>query len=321
VALEATAYAGELGLTATIPLIDVPTSRTGLTRVAGIYKDDGYTSLWRFVGQKRTQLSKTPVVVLGPLAFADRHPAAHVRQVFQHKRRLRVFRPLDQRFCDTMVDPALKLRLASCHGFEPTFRPFGPRALKGLAVGHGSLAHDFNIVTRVPVAVRVGGQIDNTQVHPKKAFRNDGRCFWGVERHEQIEDALDQHQIGLALGPVELDTLVLSHLHRDQFASVQRRQTDFLKPMKRHNPFVIDDSAVWTKRDLLRLVALVRFHRFGKSANRQLCRQTKALTHVVVQGFLQLKLRGTALLEGVLRNPRTRHIEGMHRLQQGGVLS
>src|SRR5262249_12805056 len=82
-----------------------------------------------------------------------------------------------------------------------------------------------------------------------------------------------------------------------------RRQTDFLKPMKRHNPFVIDDSAIWTKRDLLRLVALVRFHRFGKSANRQLCRQTKALTHVVVQGFLQLKLRGTALLEGVPRNP------------------
>ena len=91
-ALEATAYAGEFGLTATIALLDMPTARTCFTRIAWVYKDHRHACPLRFVGEKRPQLSKTPIVLLCPLAFANRHPVTNVRQVFEHKRGLRVFR-------------------------------------------------------------------------------------------------------------------------------------------------------------------------------------------------------------------------------------
>src|SRR5215813_4774304 len=142
VALEATAYAGEDGLRTAVTFIDMSTARTGFTTVARIDKHHRHASLLCLVADKRPQLSKSPVVLLGPLAFANRHPATNVRQLFEHKRGVRVFRLLDQLLCNTMVDPALKLALDAGHGLESTFRTFGSRALKGLTVGHRSLAHD-----------------------------------------------------------------------------------------------------------------------------------------------------------------------------------
>jgi hypothetical protein len=64
-----TSNAGELGLTATIPFLDIATAATSPTGVAGIHKHDRYAQSLRFVDEKVPQLPKTPVMLLRPLRF------------------------------------------------------------------------------------------------------------------------------------------------------------------------------------------------------------------------------------------------------------
>ena len=90
--------------------------------------------------------------------------------------------------------------------------------------------------------------------------------------------------------------------------------------MKVHNALVIHDRALWTKGNLDALVPFVGFHRLGKGADGELCRQAKALTHLLIELLLQLKLRGAALRIRMLGNPRTGRVKGVHRIQQRRVL-
>jgi hypothetical protein len=70
----------------------------------------------------------------------------------------------------------------------------------------------------------------------------------------------------------------------------------------------------------LLFIAFIGFDRLGDRPNGQLCRQTKTLADLIVELLLELKLRGTALLVGVLGNLGTGRIEGMHGVKQRGVL-
>ena len=82
---------GELRLTATIPFIDIATATTRPARVAWVHKHDRHAQTLCFVRDKLPQLSEAPTVVLAALAFANRHPASDVGQVFQPQGGLRVF--------------------------------------------------------------------------------------------------------------------------------------------------------------------------------------------------------------------------------------
>ena len=312
--------AKELRLTAPIAFVHKATPATCPAAVAWVHEDHRDTGLLCFVADKLPQLVEAPSVMPVALAFANRHPVANVRQVFQHKRGFRVFGTGHKLFRDHMIYVTTKARFIARHLFESPLGTPGVCRLIGLPSTTTALADDFNRGSCVGFAVRVRGKIHDTQIHAKKPCRLHRRFSWGVDGHEQKEGAIDQHQIGLALGAVELDALVVAHLHRDDGTAMQRRQARFSQAMKRQDAFVIDDGTIRPKGHLFRLVALVGFDRLCNGANGQLSRQPKALAHLVVERFLQEKLRGTAMLKGVLRNPGTRRIEGVHRLQQGGML-
>src|SRR6516165_5592370 len=83
--------AGELSLTAPIPFVHIATTVAGPTRVARIDEDQRDTRPLCLIDQEVPQLSETPIVLLAALPGPNRDPVADVRQVFQHKRGLRVF--------------------------------------------------------------------------------------------------------------------------------------------------------------------------------------------------------------------------------------
>ena len=124
----------ELGLTATIPFIDIATATARATGVSGINQHQGDTRLLCFVGDKGPQGSKAPIGMLVPLTFANRDPVPQVRQLFQHQRGLRVFRQLHKLFGYPVVDPALKPGLCACHRFQASLGTLRPSCLKRLAL-------------------------------------------------------------------------------------------------------------------------------------------------------------------------------------------
>ena len=105
-ALEATPETGELGLTATIPLIDKATVATGPAGVPWVHEHDRNACPLSLVVDERSQLPEAPTRVLVALAFANRRPATDVRQLFQHKRGFRYH----------LKNPWLKAHaVAGCH--------------------------------------------------------------------------------------------------------------------------------------------------------------------------------------------------------------
>ena len=132
------------------------------------------------------------------------------------------------------------------------------------------------------MAIRVHRQIDDAQINAQQALRHHRRFFRCLQRQQQIKNAIDQHQIGLALGPMELDALVVPHLYRDHCTTMQGSQAGGFEALKRQNPLVIDDGAISPKADPLGRIALLGFHDFGNGTDGQLCGQTKALADLVV---------------------------------------
>ena len=120
------------------------------------------------------------------------------------------------------------------------------------------------------VAVRVSGEIDDPKVHAQKTLREHRRFFGRVERHQQIEGALDQHQIGLPPRSMELDPLVVAHLHRHDFTPVQGGQTHGFEPLKGQDTLVIDHRAIRTEGHALGFIPFIGFYHFRNSANSQL---------------------------------------------------
>ena len=137
--------AGELHLTAAIPFLDKATLRAGPAGVPRINGHHRHARSLRLVADKRPQLSEAPTVVLAALAFANRHPASDVGQVFQPQSGCRVFGVRNKMLRDRMVDPPAKARFLSGHALQPTRGGFRASGLIGLFRSGTALADHFNV--------------------------------------------------------------------------------------------------------------------------------------------------------------------------------
>ncbi len=316
----ATPKAGALCWTAPIPFLDKATVRARAAGVARITHHQRHASAKRFIGDKSPQWGKAPSGMPVALACANRQPAAHVRQLFQHQGSFRVFGLRNKSWGNTVVHTTTKPRCCPGHLRESPLGRFRAGGLVRVPGCPAPAPDTFDIGPCVAVAVRVRCQLHNTKVHPKTMRGLHRRLFWGVNGHEQEELSVHQHQVRLPRGSGKPHPLVLAHLHRNDNASAQRHKARERKPLKRQDAFIVHDGPIRTKSDLVRFIPLVGFDRFGNRTNGELCRQPKPLTYLLVQRFLQDKLRGAAFSIGVCGNPRTRGVKGVHGLQQERVL-
>lgn len=315
-----TAETGELGLRATVPFIDIPAAATGPAGIPGINKHQRNAKPLGFVGDKLPQLPEAPRMMLIALAFANRGPAANVRQVFQGQRSLRVFSMRDKFFSNRMVDGSSEPGFVPGHLLESPLGAPCSRGLVGLARRHTALAHHFYRGACVAIPGRIRRQVYDAQVNPQEAFRQHGRLFRGFHGYQQVEGAVNQYQIGLPLGARELHPLVVAHLHGNDEAPSQRHQADKRYAAKGHIPLVIGYRPLGAKGYRLRLVTLIGTNDLMDSKNSHLGRQAKLLPNLLIQFTLQRELRGAPFLVSVCRNPSTRGVKGMHRLHEVRVL-
>jgi len=98
VALEATPETQELGLRTSVAFLDKATAAARPAGVAWVHEHDRHAQALRLIADERSQLPEASTRVLVALAFANRHPVAYPRQVFEGQRGLRVFGVRDKLF-------------------------------------------------------------------------------------------------------------------------------------------------------------------------------------------------------------------------------
>src|SRR5262245_58512322 len=95
--------AQELRLRRPIRSSTILTAATGLAGRGGVYQDQRHTGQRRLVGNEGAKLEKGPTMQHSPLAFANRSPAADMRQIFQRNSSAGAFRRADKGLAHTVV--------------------------------------------------------------------------------------------------------------------------------------------------------------------------------------------------------------------------
>lgn len=300
-----------------IGLLTVPTGGTGAARVPGINEDHRDTGRLRFVGDKGPQLPERPGRKRRSLWLSRPYPLANVRQVLQRYRALRAFSSGDDLFANLVVLMALKARLFAAALPQPPPGRLGALALQpgaGAAVPAAG-AEDQGAGVLVPV--RVGGNIDDAQVHAEHVIGIEWRLFGGVHRHRQKPLSVAEDQVGLPSAAVQPRCLVGAEANRDNDPPGKRQEGNAVGTLPRHEPLVVRERAVGPELGPLRLVSLERFTHFADRANRHLGRQAKRIAGRVVSLVLQLVFVRRAEPEGHARQVVAGGVERLQRLPQG----
>lgn len=314
------ADAGELGLTLSIALVHIATARAGTATVAWVYPDTRHASPLCLVDNTVRQMPKTPIVLPVALPNSNRRPVAYPGQVFQDQRGFRVFGFRNNSFRNTVIHPPLKPPLHPCQGLQSPLGLLAPPGLKGLAMRHRTLTDPFNLRPTVGLAFRVGGKVDDTQVHAKK-LRGRNRCaFRDLNRGIEVERPIPVDEIDLSPEPLHKTRLVLTIHHGHHFTALQREERDVRWSFPAKQAFIVGHRALGPKHRADFLVPFERLDGLANGTYRHLRRQAKAVTQLPVTPIVDRLLRKDVILKPHLCRIGRSGIEGVHRLQQRRVL-
>ena len=310
----------ETGLSFAIGFIDMSARRALARGIAGINILDNHAFPLRFVVDKRLKLKERPTAVFGSIGFPNRRPFTDLLEILKLDSAPGVFGFLDELFRNNVVLISPESRFVAPDSLQvATGRP-RPTGLQGFSEFVVAAAGIFNRFAGERFAVRIAGDLNDTQVNPDKIFRVNRRCGGGFNHQQQIEHPVNQNQIGLSMPTAHLKALVIAHLHRNGQPALQGQDTGRFQALEAQNPLIVNHGPGRLEKALFRLVALVGFNDLGNGANRQLCRQTKLFPDMVINQLLQNKLGRALSPKGYFGNEVTRLVKSPHRLPQGSVL-
>src|SRR5216683_7170749 len=161
---EAASDALETCLRRPICPIDVPAGKARLRRVAGIDQRNWHPDGRGLVLHEGAQLSECPVGVARSLPPSNRDALANALELFQSDSASGVFGGAHQRLADAVVRVSLEARLLPAQRLEFAFGRARLAALQiAPAVGE-SAPLLFDARARIDGGIRVGGDVNNTQV-------------------------------------------------------------------------------------------------------------------------------------------------------------
>jgi hypothetical protein len=177
------------------------------TRLAAVPRVDEFDRHSRqvcLVHDEAAELGKAPTTqpILG-ISAPGRNPLADPLEVLQGNPALGALGSLDDLLADDVT------LMPAEPGFPPGNPPqfllgsLGPRALESLALQVVFLPDRLDIISGVGLALAVGGEIGNPQVHSEKVSKIDRCGLGGLDGQEQQPLAIAEQQVSLSLGRAE----------------------------------------------------------------------------------------------------------------------
>jgi hypothetical protein len=274
----------------------------------------------RLVFDKRLKLKERPTAMFSSFGFPNRRPFADVPEILQGNPASGVFGFLNELFSNDVVVIAAEPSFIAPNPLQVAAGATRTAGLQVFSQCMVAAARILNGVTRKRFTLRVAGNLHDAQIHANEFFGVHQGGGGRVDDHQQIEHTIDQNQIGLAVATPKLNPLVITHLHGNQQPALQGQQAGGFQPFETQNALIVNDRARGLEKAGFGLVALIGFNDLGNRPNRQLCRQAKLFSHVVIDEFLQNKLGGALFPKRHFRDVVTRFVKDAHGVFQHRVL-
>src|SRR5882724_6917441 len=218
-AREAADHTFETGLRKTVMLINTTTNGASPRGVAGIDVDDLHAIQPRFVADFVFEIVKCPTMQGGSLRLANRYPVADTLQVFEGDAASSALSLDHNAFADAMVGIIGEALLLVSLSLQQAFGRERPLLLQLAAQAAVAMAHAVDMASLMDLSIAVHRDIDNASVHARKFSDFRWRGFLNLAGCQQIEIAVVEPQVALAL------------LVREQVAlSLPTRIRQFLPP-------------------------------------------------------------------------------------------
>lgn len=200
---------------------------------------------------------------------------------------------------------------------EMAFRTPGPALLQALAQGMMALARLLNGLSAECLALAIGSQLHDTQINSERSLSGGKRRGWNFKGDCQVEGPVAVEQVGLSFDAPHTGLLITSDQEWHEDPARKRQEGDGSPSLKGHDPFIVDESTLWSKSRLDALVSFVGFTRLTDAADSQLSGKLVGCTQLAVDQFLQFKLVGCLFRKGDRSHIIGSLIECMHGVKQG----
>jgi len=142
--------------------------------------------------------------------------------------------------------------------------------------------YGLNVVTTESLAVAGAGQICYTQINSDKLFDFNWRLVGQVDAGQQVELAVTENQVALALDPVEPFRLVLAVDHRNDLTANQCEQADSMHSLETHQSLIVGHGAVGAELRTSSLIDLKACDGLSDGAHGHLARQSELFAKLSV---------------------------------------
>ena len=280
------------GLRAAVAAFCMPTRAASLAGVGRIDTRYRNTRALRLVTNKRPQLAEGPIAVSCALPRpVNPRPRADTLEVFTDNRSLRAFGFRNEPLADSVVRVSLKAILTACQSFQVAFGRFCRDFLERLSARLIPLAAVFNLLARKGFAIRVACEIDDAQIHAKRAFGINRFGYFNLTRNEQIPLATDEGQISFAALCGKQFALAFAAHERNGLSSMpcpdRHRRT---RHVVGKHAVVVGYCAMGVEGAQRVAIQLVGVCDVADTAYRKLRGQTKRFTHSVVGQLVDSEL-------------------------------
>src|SRR5687767_5374189 len=304
------------------------TLRTRLRRIFRINRDDPNASYRRLVFDKRSQLVETPTAHLRPLILPEPSPCADGGQIFHTDSASGVCSFLNEVFADHAVYVLAKTGLFArslpefaANGFRAMALRFSlrRRLLQCLSLLVAFLAHSLDPRAAEPVAVRINGDILNTEINADEISCWSRGRVRQVNGHEQKPLAvLAPDQIALTALPVESFRLVLAHDERNNDPAFKGQQRHAVNALETHQSLIVGNACIFPEMRPFAAITTEGFGDLSDTSDGHLRRQSKFVTQALIKKLLKFDLVGCLKLKGFTGQPMGGGVKSLHR---GGELA
>lgn len=274
----------------TVGFIHTGAGRTGPGRIARVNQQNRDAGSFGFVADQLSQLVERPVAVPASLRATNRS-LADTAQIFESDCPASVLRLLDKPLADRVIGMLLKTCLLPGQLLEFASGRPGLFLLESATAMLKNAPISLNVCPAEIPAIRIGGEIDNPQIHPENSLHlHRPGCFY-VTGNEQIKLPFDVTQVTLpALTPQHFQ-LPRPGREADPLTTVYRPDRDFLPfQMVRKNAAVKGNRSMGLEPAPGFAVHLVSICHFGDATHNDLRRQLKQAPCVSVGQFVQSEL-------------------------------
>lgn len=279
---EAPADAPEGGLIRTIPLVNPSPVGTRPRRVARIHQSDRHRGPLCLVLKTLPQWVECPTVLAAPPRLLNRDPVANARQIFEGNPAPGALGFRHQLFRNPVV---FILRKAVCRAsplLEEPLSRLDTLLLQPLTDLGRPFAQAMDWTARVGLAVGVGGEMDQAEIHAQPVVRLQERRFGDLHHDGHVALPVAVDPAGLTADALPPRPMVPLHDDRHDWAPVPGQDRHLVHPLPRKDAGIVHDGPGRADRRLELRIPFVGFGDFSDRAPRSLRRQAACLAHLLI---------------------------------------